>query len=42
VDEFEEAGLSPHPSAKVKPPGIAGCVAWMECELEEMELQDNF
>ena len=33
VDEFEEAGLSPHPSTKVAPPGIAGCVAWMECEL---------
>jgi flavin reductase (DIM6/NTAB) family NADH-FMN oxidoreductase RutF len=42
VDEFEEAGLSPHPSTKVKPPGIEGCVAWMECELEEEILREKF
>jgi len=42
VDEFEEAGLSPHPSTKVAPPGIAGCVAWMECELVEEILRERF
>ncbi len=31
VDEFEIADLKPHPSKKVKPPGVEGCVAWMEC-----------
>jgi len=33
VDEFVEAGLEEKPSQLVKPPGIAGCYAWMECEL---------
>jgi len=42
VDEFEEAGLSPRPSTKVRPSGIAGCVAWMECELEEEILREKF
>ena len=32
VDEFVEAGLDEKPSQAVKPPGIAGCYAWMECE----------
>ncbi len=32
VDEFELAGLSEKPSEEVRPPGIAGCYAWMECE----------
>lgn len=35
VDEFVEAGLDEKPSAIVKPPGIAGCYAWLECQLEE-------
>ncbi|MCR3884091.1 MAG: flavin reductase family protein [Methanothrix sp.] len=42
VDEFEEAGLLPHPSAKVAPPGIDGCIAWMECELVEEILRERF
>lgn len=35
VDEFVVAGLDEKPSVLVKPPGIAGCYGWMECELEE-------
>ena len=42
VDEFEEANLASHPSAKVEPPGIDGCIAWMECELEEEILRERF
>ncbi len=42
VDEFEEANLVPRPSAKVRPSGIAGCVAWMECVLEEEILREKF
>lgn len=42
TDEFEEANLEPRPSAKVAPPGIEGCVAWMECELEEEILRKSF
>jgi flavin reductase (DIM6/NTAB) family NADH-FMN oxidoreductase RutF len=41
VDEFEEADLLPHPSAKVAPPGIEGCVAWMECKLVEEILRER-
>lgn len=33
TDEFEDAGLVEKPSEVVRPPGIAGCYAWMECEL---------
>jgi len=33
IDEFIEAGLEEKPSAIIKAPGIAGCYAWMECEL---------
>jgi flavin reductase (DIM6/NTAB) family NADH-FMN oxidoreductase RutF len=42
VDEFEEAGLLPHPSAKVAPPGIEGCIAWMECKLVGEILRERF
>jgi len=42
VDEFEEANLSPHPSAKVIPPGIEGCIAWIECTLSEEIIRDKF
>jgi flavin reductase (DIM6/NTAB) family NADH-FMN oxidoreductase RutF len=42
VDEFEMAGLKAKPSAKVKPPGIGGCLAWMECTLEEEILRDKY
>jgi flavin reductase (DIM6/NTAB) family NADH-FMN oxidoreductase RutF len=33
VDEFEVAGLDEKPSTTIQAPGIAGCYAWMECEL---------
>jgi flavin reductase (DIM6/NTAB) family NADH-FMN oxidoreductase RutF len=39
-DEFETAGLGEKPSAMVKAPGIAGCHAWMECELVK-EYEEN-
>lgn len=42
VDEFEEANLSPYPSAKIETPGIEGCIAWMECTLSEEILRDKF
>jgi len=42
TDEFEEANLGPRPSAKVMPPGIEGCLAWMECELVEEILREKF
>ncbi|MCK9277590.1 MAG: flavin reductase family protein [Methanoculleus sp.] len=42
VDEFEEAGLAPRPSAKVRPPGIDGCLAWMECVLSEEIARENY
>jgi len=33
ADEFEIAGLDEKPSVIIRPPGIAGCYGWMECEL---------
>lgn len=42
VDEFEEAHLAPRPSAKVMPPGIEGCIAWMECLLVEEILRERY
>ena len=42
VDEFEMAGLQARPSARVKPPGIEGCLAWAECVLEEEIVRDKF
>jgi len=42
IDEFEMAGLKPKPSSKVKPPGIDGSLAWIECRLEEEILKDNY
>ncbi|HIH69341.1 flavin reductase family protein [Methermicoccus shengliensis] len=41
VDEFEMANLKPYPSKIVKPPGVAGCIAWMECVLEKEILEEN-
>ena len=41
VDEFKEANLEEKPSVIIKAPGIAGCYAWMECELfKEYEESD--
>ncbi len=34
-DEFVLAALDEKPSVSIRPPGIAGCYAWMECRLEE-------
>jgi len=42
VDEFVEAGLEEKPSQLVKPPGIAGCYAWMECELVKEFEEDRY
>ncbi|QYZ78556.1 flavin reductase family protein [Methanofollis formosanus] len=42
VDEFAEAGLTPHPSKTVRPPGIEGCIAWMECTLVEEICRDKY
>ena len=42
VDEFEMAGLNPHPSEKVRSPGIEGCIAWAECILVEEILREKF
>jgi len=42
VDEFEMAGLKARPSNRIKPPGIEGCLAWMECVLHEEILRDRF
>lgn len=36
ADEFELAGLDEKPSVAVRPPGIKGCYAWMECRLEKL------
>ena len=42
VDEFEEAGLEARPSSAVKPPGIAGCLAWAECSIEEEVAREKY
>lgn len=42
VSEFQEAGLKERPSAKVKPPGIEGCLAWAECVLQEEIAREKF
>lgn len=40
VDEFLVAGLDEKPSETIRPPGIAGCYGWMECQLEK-EFDEN-
>lgn len=42
VDEFELAGLEEKPSVLVKAPGIAGCYAWMECELHKEYEEEEY
>jgi len=42
VDEFQEAGLEPHPSALVAPPGVAGCLAWLECRLHRQYVEKSY
>jgi flavin reductase (DIM6/NTAB) family NADH-FMN oxidoreductase RutF len=36
VNEFEKAGVSPAPSAKVKPPRVAESLVSYECELQQI------
>jgi len=42
VDEFVEGKLISRPSTEVNPPGIDGCLAWMECTLSEEILREKF
>lgn len=42
VDEFQEAGLLPHQSSKVRAPGVDGCLAWAECTMEEEIAREKF
>jgi len=42
IDEFDDAGLEEKPSQKIRPPGIAGCYAWMECELVKLFEEDTY
>ena len=42
VDEFELAGLDEKPSQVVRPPGAAGCYAWMECECVQLYEEDKY
>lgn len=42
VDEFQEAHLKTKPSVKVKPPGVAGCLAWAECVFLEEVVREKF
>jgi flavin reductase (DIM6/NTAB) family NADH-FMN oxidoreductase RutF len=42
VDEFVVADLEEKPSVIVKAPGIAGCYAWMECELVHQFSEEKY
>jgi len=42
ADEFELAGLEEKPSVVVKPPGIKGCYAWMECTLDKLFEEERY
>jgi len=42
ADEFTLAGLAERPSVQVKPPGIKGCYAWMECRLWKEYQEPNY
>ena len=42
IDEFTVAGLGEKPSAKIAPPGIEGCYAWMECETEKIFEEEKY
>jgi flavin reductase (DIM6/NTAB) family NADH-FMN oxidoreductase RutF len=42
VDEFEASGLTPRPSKTIKPPGIQGCLAWMECTLVRQYVEKEY
>jgi flavin reductase (DIM6/NTAB) family NADH-FMN oxidoreductase RutF len=42
IDEFDDSGLAEKPSKQIQPPGIAGCYAWMECELVKLFEEDTY
>ncbi|MBF0377499.1 MAG: flavin reductase family protein [Desulfamplus sp.] len=42
VDEFKDAALEEKPSELIKAPGIAGCYAWMECELFKIYEESDY
>jgi flavin reductase (DIM6/NTAB) family NADH-FMN oxidoreductase RutF len=42
ADEFLLAGLEEKPSAKISPPGIKGCYAWMECRLYKEYVEPQY
>ena len=42
ADEFELAGLNEKPSEMIRPPGIAGSYAWMECRLFKTYKEPNY
>ena len=42
IDEFEVANLVARSSQIVKPPGVEGCLAWMECTLVEEISRKNY
>ncbi len=41
VSEFEVAGLTPRASKVVAPPGVDGCIAWLECELVKQYVEKS-
>ncbi len=42
VDELLEAGLQPRASKTVRPPGIEGCLAWIECTLHRQYIEKEY
>ncbi|MBP2133388.1 flavin reductase (DIM6/NTAB) family NADH-FMN oxidoreductase RutF [Methanomicrobium sp. W14] len=42
TDEFCEAKLKPKKSHCVSPPGIEGCISWIECSLKEEIKRDKY
>lgn len=42
LDEFHDAGLGEKPSELIRPPGITGCYAWMECNTVHLYEEDSF
>lgn len=41
VSEFQMAGLVPRPSRHVAPPGVEGCLAWLECRLVKQYVEKS-
>ncbi|MCB2228211.1 MAG: flavin reductase family protein [Desulfarculaceae bacterium] len=42
VDEFVQAELEPRPSSLVAPPGVEGCLAWLECRLAKQYVEKSY